>query len=117
MAEDDAERERLEEELILRQKMHIDAACMHDTELIDNCFFTSRQKVTAQAQTVAIELVEQALSAKTIVMPSATTLSRFGDAVKGPSRHNSNSDLDLEGTKSVFIKGNKKIDSDLDLDE
>jgi len=87
--------------------MHIDAACMHDTELIDNCFFTSRQKVTAQAQTVAIELVEQALSAKTIVMPSAT-LSRFGDANNPQSRH-SNSDLDLEGTKSVYINFSARL--------
>lgn len=49
MAEQDAAREREKQEEILRLKMKVDAACMYDTDLIDNCFFTSRQKVTAQA--------------------------------------------------------------------
>ena len=42
MAEEDAEREREEQERLVRQKMHVDASCMHDTELVDNCFFSSK---------------------------------------------------------------------------
>ena len=49
MAEEDAEQERQYEEYITRKKMKVDAACMHDTELLDNCFFTSKTKVAAQA--------------------------------------------------------------------
>ena len=45
MAERDAEREREIQEKLVRQKMKVDAECMHDTELVDNCFFTSKQKV------------------------------------------------------------------------
>ena len=49
MAEKDAEQERDATEKMNKLKMTVDKSCMHDTELIDNCFFTSKQKVTAQA--------------------------------------------------------------------
>ena len=42
MAELDAEKERHFQEKITKEKMKVDKACMHDTELVDNCFFSSK---------------------------------------------------------------------------
>lgn len=66
MAELDAQKERDLQERLTKEKMKVDKACMHDTELVDNCFFSSKQKVQAQAQTVAIEVVTQACDARTL---------------------------------------------------
>ena len=49
--------------------MKVDVACMHDNELIDNCFFTSKEKVSAHAQTMQIAnlVLDRAVSAKTLL--------------------------------------------------
>jgi hypothetical protein len=47
---------------------------MHDTELIDNCFFTSKEKVSAHAQTMQIDerlVIDRAVSAKTLITNAA----------------------------------------------
>lgn len=105
MAEEDAERERNHQETLLKVRMTVDAACMHDTELIDNCFFSSRQKVTAQAQTVPKELVDRAMS----IMTPFSQSSNFGK--KGPVTERSERDINLASHK---VRGNGRLDSDLD---
>ena len=45
VAEEEAEQERRAQEMYLNFKMKKDADCMYDSQLIDNCFFTSKEKV------------------------------------------------------------------------
>ena len=68
--------------------MKQDKACSPGVELIDNCFFTSKSKVTAQAQTVAKELINQACDVKTLT----DNLSRYVNMAQ-PSRKVSANDL------------------------
>ena len=103
MAEEDAEREREEQERLVRQKMHVDASCMHDTELVDNCFFSSKQKVVAQAQTVAVQMVEQALSAKTL-MTNINMYSEFAKSVMGSVKKPGPLDNPIKSQRAAEIK-------------
>lgn len=104
MADEDAEKERLINERRLRVAMSIDAACMHDTQLIDNCFFSKRNFVVAQAQTVAPQIIDRAIS----IMTPFTKSSLFGK--KGPLTKISKGGAD----KTHKIYGNAGLDSDLD---
>lgn len=104
MAAEDADRERLDKENKIKMAMQVDAACMHDTALIDNCFFSSRAKVVAQAQTVAVEAIEAAISIMTPFSKSSL-LGKLGD-----KKTTSKASL-IKGSQKVF--GNNNIDSDL----
>ena len=72
-AAEDAERERLAREARLRAAMKINVDCQHDLELIDNCWFTSREKVEAAMQTVMIEHQDRALSVMTVIRDSVNS--------------------------------------------
>ena len=74
---------------------------MHDTELIDNCFFSSKEKVTAQAQTVPIDMVEKAISARTLITNTARDMASRHTSIIPFSRKSS-----IPGIKSQKIKKN-----------
>jgi len=90
--------------------MKVDKGTMHETELIDNCFFASKEKAEAMAQTVVIEVAEQALSARTMV-------SGFTKYAHKGAKSRQTEDRDLnEIAKSIRVRGNRKLGSDMEED-